>query len=184
MTLNEFLDKFPKRTRSGRGWQAPCPAHDDRNPSLSIHEREGKILVRCFAGCPTEAVLSALGLRLSDLFMDGKVNGKSRGRVEEPVRARLAVEELARAKKLPLDFLRSLGLENQSNGVRIPYKLTDGSLAKRHRIRRTLAHEDGWCYWTKGPGDIVPYGLWRLADARKAGYFILPEGIEHLDPVV
>ena len=131
-----------------------------RNPSLSIAESDGRILLRCHAGCPTEAVLSALGLRFSDLFVDGNVNGKSRGSVEEPVHTKLTVEELARVKKLPLDFLHSLGLENQSNGVRIPYKLEDGTPANRHRIRRTLEHGDHWCYWTKGrPEEIVPYGL-------------------------
>jgi hypothetical protein len=37
-----------------------CPAHYDRNPSLSIADRDGRILVKCFAGCPQEAVIKAL----------------------------------------------------------------------------------------------------------------------------
>lgn len=51
--------------RSGDGWMAKCPAHDDRNPSLSIQEKGGKVLVHCHAGCSQRAVidaLSALGL--------------------------------------------------------------------------------------------------------------------------
>jgi putative DNA primase/helicase len=39
---------------------AKCPAHDDRNPSLSIREVDGKVLVRCHAGCPQSAVIAAL----------------------------------------------------------------------------------------------------------------------------
>jgi len=42
---------------------ARCPAHEDRDPSLSISEgREGQPLVHCFAGCTYEAVVAALGL--------------------------------------------------------------------------------------------------------------------------
>ncbi len=39
---------------------ARCPAHDDRNPSLSITERDGKLLVHCHAGCDQGAVWDAL----------------------------------------------------------------------------------------------------------------------------
>lgn len=49
--------------RSGRGWIAPCPAHDDRKPSMSIREGERVPLVHCFAGCPQDAVLDALRAR-------------------------------------------------------------------------------------------------------------------------
>jgi putative DNA primase/helicase len=47
-------------TRSGIGWIARCPAHDDRNPSLSIRDADGKVLVRCHAGCEQERVIAAL----------------------------------------------------------------------------------------------------------------------------
>ena len=39
---------------------ACCPAHDDKNPSLSITERDGKLLVYCHAGCDQGAVWDAL----------------------------------------------------------------------------------------------------------------------------
>jgi hypothetical protein len=44
----------------GRGNQARCPANKDRTPSLSVTERDGKILLHCHAGCPQEAVIAAL----------------------------------------------------------------------------------------------------------------------------
>lgn len=55
---------------SGPGrWVGHCPAHEDRSPSLSIREtHEGAILLYCFAGCETEAILAALGLEWRDLF--------------------------------------------------------------------------------------------------------------------
>ena len=50
---------------------ACCPAHDDHSPSLSIAvDVEGRILLRCHAGCPTPAVVEALGLTMADLRPD------------------------------------------------------------------------------------------------------------------
>ena len=39
---------------------ACCPAHDDRKPSLSVREKNGRLRFRCFAGCPPAKVESAL----------------------------------------------------------------------------------------------------------------------------
>lgn len=47
---------------------ALCPAHADRNPSLKIDvNRNGDVLLHCFAGCMTEDVLAALDLTFRDL---------------------------------------------------------------------------------------------------------------------
>jgi hypothetical protein len=47
----------------GLGWMARCPAHDDREPSLSIRDSDGKVLVRCHAGCDQRDVIAALKAR-------------------------------------------------------------------------------------------------------------------------
>ena len=48
----------------GGGWMARCPAHHDRKPSLSISDADdGKVLVRCHAGCDQERVIASLGSR-------------------------------------------------------------------------------------------------------------------------
>ncbi len=50
--------------RTGAGWMACCPAHPDTHPSLSINELpNGKILVRCHAGCKQATVIDALRRR-------------------------------------------------------------------------------------------------------------------------
>ena len=46
--------------KAGSGWTARCPAHDDREPSLSIRDADGKVLVRCHAGCDQRDVIAAL----------------------------------------------------------------------------------------------------------------------------
>ncbi len=58
--------------RNGHGWVARCPAHDDREPSLSLDEGDdGRALVHCHAGCQTEHILAAVGLEARDLFTVG-----------------------------------------------------------------------------------------------------------------
>lgn len=55
--------------RSGRGYLAKCPAHEDRSASLSISEGGGgRALLRCFAGCDALQVVQSVGLTLADLF--------------------------------------------------------------------------------------------------------------------
>ena len=55
--------------RRGKGWIAECPAHQDREPSLSIDEgSDGRALLKCHAGCSTDDVIAALGLTRRDLF--------------------------------------------------------------------------------------------------------------------
>jgi putative DNA primase/helicase len=45
------------------GWVARCPAHEDREPSLSLRDADGKVLVHCHAGCEQGAVIAALVAR-------------------------------------------------------------------------------------------------------------------------
>ena len=57
----ETIAKALGGRRSGRGWVARCPAHDDRNPSLSIAEgRAGRPVLFCFAGCQWPEIRDAL----------------------------------------------------------------------------------------------------------------------------
>jgi hypothetical protein len=74
MTLDALLDRLKTLGgpvhRSGSQWVARCPAHEDRTPSLAIADKDGRLLVRCHAGCTAEAVVGALGLTMADLFTD------------------------------------------------------------------------------------------------------------------
>lgn len=67
------LERVENVAELSAGWSARCPAHDDRNNSLSIAEgTDGKALIFCHAGCGFEKVVDALGLRVRDLFMRQK----------------------------------------------------------------------------------------------------------------
>src|SRR5438094_4953229 len=57
----ELIARALKGKRVGRDFAAHCPAHDDRNPSLSIKDsKDGRILVKCHAGCTQRAVIDKL----------------------------------------------------------------------------------------------------------------------------
>jgi putative DNA primase/helicase len=63
MTAAEIAQHLHGR-KSGAGWMARCPAHDDRDPSLAIQDTsDGKVLVRCHAGCEQVRVIEALRAR-------------------------------------------------------------------------------------------------------------------------
>ena len=69
MNAEEITRALKGVWRDGKG-SARCPAHDDKNPSLSLaNGRNGRPLVRCHAQCSQEAVIAALrdrGLWLDD----------------------------------------------------------------------------------------------------------------------
>ncbi len=62
MTIDDLLSRLEGVRKSGRGWIARCPAHSpDLNPSLSVHEGDKGILLKCFAGCSYSEILAAIG---------------------------------------------------------------------------------------------------------------------------
>ena len=71
MTLEEFLSRFESSRRSGSGYIVRCPAHEDNKASLSVRRGDRvPIILKCQAGCKTEAVVSAMGLTMADLQPD------------------------------------------------------------------------------------------------------------------
>lgn len=68
MTTTDLLSRLQSVRGNGHQWMAKCPAHDDRKASLSVGNGGDKVLLRCQTGCRTESIVSALGLKMSDLF--------------------------------------------------------------------------------------------------------------------
>jgi len=77
MQIDDFLGLFKEVKSTGTNqWQALCPAHDDKVPSLSIRLDGEKILLHCHAECKTKDILRKVGCEDSDLFVHGqKRNG-------------------------------------------------------------------------------------------------------------
>lgn len=75
--LFTVLGKLEGVRRSGTGYEARCPAHEDRHASLSVGTGDdGRVLLDCKKGCQTEQVLASLAMDWSALFeksRDGNV---------------------------------------------------------------------------------------------------------------
>jgi DNA-binding transcriptional ArsR family regulator len=74
-------------------WRALCPAHDDQHPSLTFTERNGRILVNCFAGCTVDAICGALGITLRDLRTDHDLERRITFEVRDPNGTLVALHE-------------------------------------------------------------------------------------------
>ena len=70
MSIDTLLSRLTEAKRTGDGrYLACCPAHLDKHPSLNIRELDdGRVLVKCFAGCSVEEVLHAVGLEFDALY--------------------------------------------------------------------------------------------------------------------
>lgn len=94
-------------------------------------------------------------------------NGKSRT---------YTLEDLARHKRLSVQFLTELGINHDGQIFRIPYFDSSGIEVLRTRHRPGLAIKDGNPWWGKDGTGQYAYGLWQLDEAQRAGYLILVEG--------
>lgn len=102
-SLDRLLGRLEAVAPNGTGWMARCPAHDDRNPSLSVTlGQNGGGLLHCFAGCTTDSVLAKLNLSMSDLMPAGdgvEVEGRSDRRRKIYPTPAAAAQAVARAAK-------------------------------------------------------------------------------------
>lgn len=71
------LQHFQVTKRYGDKAQCKCPAHDDRQASLTITKGEKCTLFRCHAGCTLDNILSAAGLEKKDTFYDSEIPKQS-----------------------------------------------------------------------------------------------------------
>jgi hypothetical protein len=88
MTASDFAQLLHAK-RVGRGrWQAKCPSHDDRTPSLSIAEgKRSPIVFRCMSQqCDQKAILDAMGLTWADILGPCPITPEIRRRLSDQAR--------------------------------------------------------------------------------------------------
>jgi len=115
--IDNLLSQLEKVQRKGdQRWTACCPAHDDKNPSLALTELgDGRVLIKCFAGCATADVLNAVGLTMGDLFPDGALGHRIKGWVQ-------LQKEMEQKKQKPLEkekTILEMADHDRKNGVRL-----------------------------------------------------------------
>lgn len=85
MTPNEVARAFGVRhTGNRKWWSAKCPAHRDRQASLSITDMGGgKTRLVCFTGCEQAEILRVKGMSWRDLRPAGNVSPEIRQRMSD-----------------------------------------------------------------------------------------------------
>jgi len=76
-TARQIAEMCGNVKQSGQEWLVSCPnpthgkGRGDRSRSLEIRDSgDGRILMKCFAGCENDEIVRALGLTMSNLFVD------------------------------------------------------------------------------------------------------------------
>lgn len=63
-SASEIAYQLGNHKKEGGDWKCCCPAHDDKNPSLSLRDGDdGKLVAHCYAGCSFEQIAKALERR-------------------------------------------------------------------------------------------------------------------------
>lgn len=147
-----------------KGWHtALCPFHDDHHPSLRFNERGFKCMA-CGEGGGLRKLAAKLGIAVPEADSPG-----------------LTLAELADKKGLEPSFLNNIGVADGFSGsgsnrrpcVDIPYMSQNGELVAVQK--RLSLNGSPRFIWRRGDHP-VPYGLWRLDEARSRGYVIIVEG--------
>ncbi len=165
--IHEITQKLNGVRKGQNGFIARCPAHEDKKQSLKIDETGGKVLLRCFAGCPTESIVKAMGIEWRDLFVSQR----------EP-----------RIKK---SFSQDgiLFLASPQPKVAAVYRYTDetGKLLYENvrfepkNFRQRHYDDQGKEVWNLNWVERVPYRLPDLAKVRHGGDVWLCEGEKDAD---
>jgi len=150
--VESALERLGRRRVGASMW--PCPAHDDRTPSLCVKQGECGALVYCHAGCTVDEVLSALGLDMADLF-------------DEPAREARAPRTARRAVTSYL-YTDCMG-EPLARKVRYEPK----------RFEWEVANGSGWRVAKGGEGN--PGVLYRLPEVVEADHVHMNEGEKAAD---
>ena len=78
MTENEVYERcighFKIVRRYADHVQCNCPAHSDKQASLTISKGRKCVLFHCHAGCTMESILLAVGIEKSDTFFESISN--------------------------------------------------------------------------------------------------------------
>lgn len=164
-------------------------AHEDAHPSLSISiGEEGRVLVRCHAGCGTDEIVAAAGLVIGDLF-ESEANGTAPTTTRRPpafraepveryadvlLRNTRALEKLEKLRGWTAEACErlglGLGLDFDSGRVVFPYRDAAGALVGVGRYQPNPDRRNGSPKVLAAPGS-------------RRELFPAPETLETSEPV-
>lgn len=192
MSIEDFLGKLNGVTSDGKGgWMACCPAHDDHNPSMHVNVgADGRILVKCYAGCMTADICAALGLKVRDLMPDNGVErggikgkGKSKGKASKAVSGRKSGDSAADGEEIVKPSFAERKKRPSKHVCYYTYKREDGAAVFRVDRRvytdakggKTFVQQSpdgkgGWTFGVASQGvEYIPYQLPYIRKAAASG---------------
>lgn len=166
MDIRDFLGRL--RVESGPNgsgeYMCKCPAHDDKTASLCVKDGDKGIVLKCQAGCDTEAVLGAMGLKMRDLFHESGTQGRSAAPKAAPPAKK------GGGKKPRGKFVCAYPYTDENGSVLFEacrYELPDGK--KTFSLRQPAPDQPGGYKYTKEGARLVLYRLPEVLAAIKAG---------------
>lgn len=154
--LTRFLEALQHASKNhypqSGGHRAQCPAHDDRRPSLSVSNGDGKVLLHCHKGCDADKIVASLGLHMRDLY-DTNQTGQSRATSRKPTRDRI-------------DEYHDECWNALYRKVRKPDKIDTSGKSEKVIYFQHIEPTSG--SWVKGVGENTRRVLFRLPDVLQA----------------
>lgn len=140
---------------TSKGVRAKCPAHDDATPSLDVDRADdGRVLLKCrSANCSTEAIVSALGIEVRDLFPPGSTKTRknpSPPNRKNPLKRHPSLDEAVKAAYWsatngnPGGSLKQHVYHDAAGEVVGAVVRVDFSDGRKKQIRRVSRDGDAW----------------------------------------
>jgi 5S rRNA maturation endonuclease (ribonuclease M5) len=150
--LPKFSELGPVR-KTANGFDVCCPAHEDRDPSLSIARgTTHPVVLNCKAGCDPVDILAKLGLTWDELCKPQERDDRHAGEWTPYGDAVAVYDYVGEDGKLLFQVLRTLGKQ-------FPQRVPDAT------------RKSGW-RWTLGETRRVLYRLPKIIEAVKDGGII------------
>ena len=187
--VERLLEKLLDAKQVGKHWKARCPAHDDHNPSLSITEGDdGRVLLHCHSGCPTQKIVAAMGLKMRDL-MPAHTSDSDKNPRHRPQSVFLSVSDSSESRKTyatPREAIAALERRHGKRSARWTYTDAHGDpvgvivrwdTSTGKDIRPVSRMKSGWVIG----GMPTPRLLYRLPDLTGANHVYVVEGEKAAD---
>lgn len=173
--LREFLSRLQGVEERDGYHVALCPAHDDRQQSLSVTAGDdGRVLLKCHAGCRVPVICHAVGITMSELYPDHGLDPMERKRSERRPKGKLVASYDYHDEDGVLLY-QACRYEDDGDG-------RQGKPTKTFKQRRPNG-KGGWSYSTKGIRRVL-YRLPELLASDKSQPVYIVEGEKHVDRLV
>lgn len=177
MQLRDILPRLSGVRKGRQGYVAKCPTHDDKKQSLALAEDNGRVLIKCYAGCDTKSVLNSLGLGWRDLFDKN---------ITQPSHSSLGVSDDRNRKPFSQNFVGYTPAPGKREHSVYPYTDENGNVLYENvryfpkDFRQRRLDENGNAIWNLEGVRRVPYRLAELTKAEAVDIF-LTEGEKDAD---